>query len=161
MVKVRLFLSSCFSKLSSCAFACFAYFICSSRECLWLMFFLRLKKNLHHLAVVGFLEGTDWRAVVLFKWLRTYYVLAVFFFYCFLFFLITRFIRLVLQVNGIFKATGQAENKSCRHTCSLWERIHCLVYWIIFFEQAIWWVTFTYQHLTLTTQTRSPQHSTG
>lgn len=42
-----------------------------------------------------------------------------FYFIVFSLFLITRFIRLVLQVNGIFKATGQAENKSCRHTCSL------------------------------------------
>lgn len=158
MVKVRLFLSSCFSKLSSCAFACFAYFICSSRECLWLMFFLRLKKNLHHLAVVGFLEGTDLSKqspafVACSRPIQmTEDILCssrFFYFIVFSFFLIMRFIRLVLQVNGIFKATGQAENKSCRHTCSLWERIHCLVYWIIFFEQAIWWVTFTYQHLTL------------
>lgn len=142
MIKVSLFLSSCFSKLSSCAFACFAYFICSSRECLWLMFFSQAQKEFTPSGCGGFFGG--------YRFIKTvscfvacnhpiqmtedilcsspvFIVVSLF--------LITRFIGLVLQVNCIFKATGQAENKSCRHTCSLWERIHCLVCWIIFFEQ--------------------------
>lgn len=57
MIKVRLFLSSCFSKLSSCAFACFAYFICSSRECLWLMFFSQAQKEFTPSGCGGFFGG--------------------------------------------------------------------------------------------------------